>query len=274
MRGGSVVATNITKEYGATVVLDRLSLTVPPGARVGVVGPNGSGKSTLLRVLAGADEPSTGRVDRVGTVGYLPQETERRHGDTLLGHLARRAGVADAEARMERGDVDGVDEFLTLGGADLAARARKVCAQLGIAAPLDTELPTLSGGEAARVSLAALLLSRFNVLCLDEPTNDLDFDGLERLERFVGGLRGSLVVVSHDRAFLDRAVTRIVEVDEWTAGLVEVAGGWSDYEVAREQARAAQHRRFEETQERRRELEALVRERQANAQGGAALGKR
>ena len=90
MRGGSVVATNITKEYGATVVLDRVSLTVPPGARIGVVGPNGSGKSTLLRVLAGVDEPSAGRVERIGTVGYLPQEPERRQGETLLGFLARR----------------------------------------------------------------------------------------------------------------------------------------------------------------------------------------
>ena len=189
MRGGSVVATNITKEYGATVVLDRVSLTVPPGARIGVVGPNGSGKSTLLRVLAGVDEPSAGRVERIGTVGYLPQEPERRRGETLLGFLARRTGVAEAEARMERGDLDAVDEFLALGGGDLEPRARKVCAQLGIDVPLDAELPTLSGGEAARVSLAALLLSRFDVLCLDEPTNDLDFDGLERLERFVRALR-------------------------------------------------------------------------------------
>src|SRR3954468_22303220 len=126
MRGGSIVATNITKEYGATVVLDRVSLTVPPSARIGVVGPNGSGKSTLLRVLAGADEPSAGRVDRVGTVGYLPQEPERRDDETLLGYLARRTGVAEAEARMERGEHDSVEDFLTLGGADLERRARKV----------------------------------------------------------------------------------------------------------------------------------------------------
>ena len=87
MRGVTLVAEDITKEYGSTLVLDGLSLTVPPGARIGVVGPNGSGKSTLLRVLAGIDEPSSGTVTRAGTVGYLPQEPERRHGETLLDFL-------------------------------------------------------------------------------------------------------------------------------------------------------------------------------------------
>src|SRR5438105_2095272 len=211
MRGVTLVAENITKEYGSTFVLDGLSLTVPPGARIGVVGPNGSGKSTLLRVLAGIDEPSSGTVTRTGTVGYLPQEPERRHGETLLDFLARRTGVA----------------------ADLERRARKVCLQLEVGVPLDAELPTLSGGEAARISLAALLLARFDVLCLDEPTNDLDFPGLERVERFVADLRGSLVVVSHDRAFLDRTVTRIVELEEGSGSLREWPGGSSDDAVAR-----------------------------------------
>src|SRR6516225_920831 len=160
MRGGTIVATDISKEFGATLVLHRVSLTVPPGARIGVVGPNGPGKWTLLRVLAGVEELSSGRVERTGTVGYLPQEPERRRGETLLGYLARRTGVAEAEARMERGDLDAVDDFVALGGGDLEPRARKVCARLGFSVPIDAELPTLSGGEAARVSLAALLLSR------------------------------------------------------------------------------------------------------------------
>src|SRR4051794_17359725 len=274
MRGGSIVATNITVDYGATVVLNRLSLTVPPGARVGVVGPNGSGKSTLLRVLAGADEPSTGRVDRVGTVGYLPQETERRHGDTLLGHLARRAGVADAEARMERGDVDGVDEFLTLGGADLEPRARKVCAQLGIAVPLDAELPTLSGGEAARVSLAALLLSRFDVLCLDEPTNDLDFDGLERLELFVQHFAGPIVLVSHDRAFLDRTVTRIFAFEPETRRVAEFTGTYAEFEAERQRALRRQQAAYADFVDERGRFEDLLGVRREQARHGLNLGRR
>ncbi len=212
MRGGTLVAHDITKEFGALTVLDGLSLTVPPGARIGVVGPNGSGKSTLLRVLAGAEEPDGGSVERHGTVGYLPQEPERRAGETLLEFLARRTGVAAAAERMDAlaaalergGSVEeysaALELFLALGGDDLEARARGVCAELGLTLPLDRPLPTLSGGEAARVSLAALLLARFDVLCLDEPTNDLDFAGLERLEQFVAGFRGALVVVSHTTA--------------------------------------------------------------------------
>src|SRR5947207_13375978 len=134
MPGGMLVAENITKEFGATTVLDGLSLTVPPGARLGVVGPNGSGKSTLLRVLAGVEEPDGGTVDRQGTVGYLPQEPEHRDGDTLLDFVARRTGVAgaasDLDALAERlsgcqslGLVqehsDALDRFLALGGDDL-----------------------------------------------------------------------------------------------------------------------------------------------------------
>src|SRR5947208_17012982 len=101
MRGGTLVATNITVEYGTTVVLDGLSLTVPPAARIGVVGRNGSGKSTLLRVLADVAEPTSGRVERTGTVAYLPQEAERASGETLVHFLARRTGVATAAARMD-----------------------------------------------------------------------------------------------------------------------------------------------------------------------------
>src|SRR6266545_5321952 len=153
MRGVTLVAKNITKESGATVVLDGLSLTVPPGARIGVVGPNGSSKSTLLRVLAGIDEPTSGKVTCTGTAGYLPQEPERREGETLLEFLARRTGVAAAAARMDAlaaelpsgkvslGLVEAYDEalqrFLALGGGDLEARARGVCAELGLGLALD-----------------------------------------------------------------------------------------------------------------------------------------
>ena len=274
MRGGAIVATNITKEYGATVVLDRVSLTIPPGARIGVVGPNGSGKSTLLRVLSGADEPSAGRVERVGTVCYLPQEPERRDGETLLGYLARRTGVADAEARMEQGDHDAVDDFLTLGGADLERRARKVCAQLGLDISLDAELPTLSGGEAARVSLGALLLSRYDVLCLDEPTNDLDFDGLERLERFVERFAGPIVLVSHDRAFLDRTVTRIVAFEAETRRIAEFAGTHEEFEAERLRSLDRQQAAYADFADERARFGDLLGARREQARHGLNLGRR
>jgi ATPase subunit of ABC transporter with duplicated ATPase domains len=274
MRGGTIVASHITKEYGATAVLDDVSLTVSEHARIGVVGPNGTGKSTLLRVLAGVDEPSSGDVERMGSVGYLPQEPERRRGETLLGYLARRTGVAAAEARMERGDLDAVDEYVALGGADLERRARKVCAQLGIAVPLDAELPTLSGGEAARVSLAGLLLSRYDVLCLDEPTNDLDFDGLDRLERFVQGFAGPIVLVSHDRAFLDRTVNRIVAFEAETRKVVEFAGTYGEFEAERLRTARRQHAAYADFVDERSRFETLLGTRREQARHGLNLGRR
>ncbi|HYA08924.1 MAG TPA: ATP-binding cassette domain-containing protein, partial [Gaiellaceae bacterium] len=138
-----------------------------------------------------------------------------------------------------------LDRFLALGGPELESRARAVCAELGLPVGFDRSMTGLSGGERARAALAAILLSRFDVLLLDEPTNDLDFAGLARLETFVQAFDGSIVVVSHDRAFLDRTVTRIVELDVWTRGAREYAGGWSEYEAERARRRARQYERWE-----------------------------
>ncbi len=269
----------VVRSFGARTVLDHVDLSLGPRSRLGLVGPNGAGKSTLLRLLAGLDEPDEGRVERTPaplTVGYLPQEHDRRAGETLLSYLARRTGVAEAEADVERHTAAwspepyaaALERFLALGGADLEARARAVCADLGLSVSLDQETTTLSGGEAARAGLAAILLSRFDILLLDEPTNDLDFDGLDRLERFVDGFAGGLAVVSHDRVFLDRTVTRIAEIDPWTGRVHEHAGGWSDFAAARELARERQYAAFADAQERRREVEALLHARRNQARAG------
>jgi ATPase subunit of ABC transporter with duplicated ATPase domains len=276
----------VVKSFGAHTVLDRVDLTVGPTSRLGLVGRNGSGKSTLLRLLAGLEEPDEGLIERSPatlTVGYLPQEHDRRPGEALAGYLARRAGVAAAQADVERhattwdGDAyaAALERFIVLGGGDFEARARTVCSDLGLAVPLQQETATLSGGEAARAGLAAILLSRFDLLLLDEPTNDLDFEGLERLERFLAGFLGGVVLVSHDRAFLDRTVTRIAEIDPWTATVREFAGGWSEYEVRRNEARRAAYAAFEEAQERRRELSDLLARRRNEARTlGAGLGEK
>jgi ATPase subunit of ABC transporter with duplicated ATPase domains len=269
----------VVRSFGARTVLDHVDLTLGPRSRLGLVGPNGAGKSTLLRLLGGLDEPDEGRVERTPallTVGYLPQEHDRRAGETLISYLARRTGVAEAEADVERHAAAwspepyaaALERFLALGGADLEPRARSTCAELGLSVSLDQQTSTLSGGEAARAGLAAILLSRFDILLLDEPTNDLDFDGLDRLERFVDGFGGGLAVVSHDRVFLDRTVTRIAEIDPWTGRVHEHAGGWTDFAAARELARERQYAAFADAQERRREVEALLHARRNQARGG------
>ena len=281
---------NVTKALGARAVLAGVRLSVDEKSRIGVVGPNGVGKSTLLRLLAGLESADTGSVRRSPPdlrVGYLPQELDARDGETLLAYLARRTGVQAAESRLDElaarlGDEpelstaysEALDRFLALGGHDLQSRAASVCAELGLPERLEQPVVSLSGGQTARARLAALLLSRFDVFCLDEPTNDLDFGGLDRLERFATGVRAGVVLVSHDRAFLDRTVNRIVEIEEASGRVREWAGGWSEYEAARDRARSAAYRHFEAVHERRTELEALLNERRGQARSGATLAKR
>src|SRR4051795_5362398 len=242
---GTLIARDVRKAYGAGTILAGVSVTVAPGDVLGVVGPNGAGKSTLLRLLAGVDQPDpgAGRLT-AGAAGSLPQEPDRAPGETLQHYLARRTGVAQADAEVHAAAADMASEvlgaadryahafeaWLELGGADLEPRAESVLRDLGLdPGLLDPEPAALSGGQAARASLAAILLSRFDVLLLDEPTNDLDFDGLARLERFVAERPGGAVIVSHDRAFLDHTVTRVLEIDEIKHTAAEYGGGWQGY---------------------------------------------
>jgi len=169
--------------------------------------------------------------------------------------------VQEATSALAAGEPDAADAYhdafeswLGLGGADFEPRAETVLRDLGLDVGL-LDLPTaaLSGGQAARASLAAILLSRFDVLLLDEPTNDLDFDGLARLERFVAERPGGAVIVSHDRAFLERTVTRVLEIDEIAHTAVEYGGGWAGYlELRATAARHAEERYEEYTTERGR----------------------
>ena len=258
-------ADHVSRHHGAQTVLDDVTLTVGPESRLGVVGPNGIGKSTLLRILAGLEEPDGGSVRRTPattTVGWLPQEPDARAGETLRAYLARRTGVAEAERDLDRltaamaedpSQIDAysqaLEQFLALGGDDFEARAMTVLAEVGVPADrVDVAVGALSGGQAARAALAAILLSRVDVLLLDEPTNNLDFAGLELLERFVEGAPGAVVTVSHDRAFLDRCATRMVEITEAHHRAVEYAGGWTDYLAAKALGRSQQTDAFERYQ--------------------------
>jgi ATPase subunit of ABC transporter with duplicated ATPase domains len=285
-------ARRISKSYGTSVVLTEVDVTVGPRSRLGLVGPNGIGKSTLLRILADLEQPDEGVVERSPRtleVGWLPQEVEAHDGETLRRYLARRTGVAAAEDELEHWTsllatdptdaiepyTEALERFMVLGGDDLDARAGEVCADVGLPADrLDVPMTDLSGGQQARAALAAILLSRFDVFLLDEPTNNLDFAGLDRLERFLDGLPGGVIVVSHDRAFLDRTVTRVLELQEESHRAVEYAGGWSDYVEQREVARSQQYEAFDRFKAEKNRLTDRIKEQRQWAVSGVNKEKK
>ncbi|MGW2013288.1 ABC-F family ATP-binding cassette domain-containing protein [Streptomyces sp. NPDC001927] len=268
----TLVAKDLAAGHGERSLFAGLDLVVAPGDVIGLVGVNGAGKSTLLRLLAGLDTPEEGELKLSppsATVGHLPQEPERREGETVREFLARRTGVAAAQTAMDeatQGLVDGapgaddayavsLERWLGLGGADLDERAEEVAESLGLTVGLDQPMTSLSGGQAARAGLASLLLSRYDVFLLDEPTNDLDLDGLERLESFVQGLRAGTVVISHDREFLTRTVTKVLELDLAQQQITLYGGGYQAYLEERDTARRHAREEYEEFADKKAALE-------------------
>ena len=287
----TLVARGLAAAHGDRTLFADLDLVVAPGDVIGLVGANGAGKSTLLRVLAGlaASDACTVTVSpREATIGYLPQEPDRRQGETVSQFLARRTGVTAADAAMQASadalaggaaDADedyaqALDRWLALGGADLDERADAVAAGLGLQVDLDHEMTALSGGQAARAGLASLLLSRYDVFLLDEPTNDLDLDGLAQLESFVRGLRAGTVLVSHDREFLTRTVTQVVELDLAQQQVRSYGGGYAAYLTEREVARRHAREDYDEYAETRSGLEERARSQRAWMEKGVKNARR
>ena len=290
----TLVAKNLAGGFAHRTLFEGLDLTVGPGDVVGVVGVNGAGKSTLLRILAGDVEPLDGTVSLAPAdafVGWLPQEHQRVPGETVAGYIARRSGCAAATQAMEAAAVvladpgtaatgddpaeaysAALDHWLATGAADLDERLPAVLADLGldrdVVAPQSTLMTALSGGQAARVGLAALMLSRFDIVLLDEPTNDLDLDGLARLEDFVRDLRGGVVLVSHDREFLARSVTRVLELDLAQNTTTVFGGGYDSYLEEREVARRHRRDEYDEFADKKADLVARARtQREWSSQG-------
>lgn len=289
----TLVAHGLAGGHGHRVLFDGLDLTVAPGDVIGVVGANGAGKTTLLRLLAGADRPLEGTVTLSPTgafVGWLPQEHERVPGESIAAYIARRTGCAQASADLDAaavalgeeapaGGADpadvysaALDRWMASGAADLEERIPQVLADLGLPFDADaaqtTMMTSLSGGQAARVGLAALLLSRFDLVLLDEPTNDLDLAGLERLEAFVHGLRGGAVIISHDREFLARCVTEVLELDLVQHSNRLYGGGYEAYLAERETVRRHAREQYEEFAATKADLVARARtQREWSSQG-------
>jgi len=281
----TLVAKDLAGGHGHRTLFEGLDLTVAPGDVVGVVGANGAGKTTLLRILAGDLEPHGGTVNTAPSdafVGWVPQEHERVPGETVAAYVGRRTGATGATTAMETAaealgsEQHGVDDayavafdrWLASGAADLDERIAPMLADLGLDVGADALMTSLSGGQVARAALAALLLSRFDVVLLDEPTNDLDLAGLERLETFVRGLRSGVVLVSHDREFLSRCVTRIVELDLAQHQVSVYDGGYDAFLEERAVARRHAREAYEEFADKKADLVSRARtQREWSSQG-------
>jgi len=259
----------LRKDFGAASILSNISFTITDGEHVGLIGPNGAGKSTLLRIIVGQERPDAGGVALApgAAIGYLAQAFDEGLGETvgavaaaaqaalsaaeadLLRASEALAAAADLGAAMARYDA-ALARFEALGGYERETRASAVLQGLGLGGvAADTPVATLSGGQKTRLGLATLLLREPDLLLLDEPTNHLDVEALEWLEGFVQGYPRAALVVSHDRAFLDRTVTRTLHLDPESHTLSSYAGGYSDFAAARERERASQAAAYKDQQE-------------------------
>ncbi len=283
----NLVTKNLSGGHAHRTLFASLGLTVAPGDVVGVVGANGAGKTTLLRILAGDLEPLDGTVSMApgnAFVGWLPQDPERIDGETVRQSIARRTGAAAATSAMQQAAealgaddhasavddayAESFDRWMASGAPDLDDRLAEMLADLGLDVGPDALMTSLSGGQAARAALASLMLSRFDLVMLDEPTNDLDLAGLERLETFVRELRSGVVLVSHDREFLSRVVTRVVELDLAQNQVSVYDGGYDAFLQERAIARRHARETYEEFAGKKADLEGRVRtQREWSSQG-------
>lgn len=270
MSDASVVCSNLSFTWpDDTPVFQDLSFAVAPG-RTGLVAPNGTGKSTLLKLIAGELRPGSGSVSVSSTLGYLPQ-TLPLTGDLTVAEVLDVAAVIQAIDAVESGDVD-EKHFTTIGDDwDIEERTRAQLDRLGLAdLTLDRSLSTLSGGQVISLGLAAQLLKRPDVLLLDEPTNNLDSDARHKLYDVLGDFTGCLLLVSHDRALLDR-MERIAELD---GGELRFYGGnFTEYEEAvRAEQEVAEKNVRNAEQELKREKREMqqARERAERRQSNAA----
>jgi ATP-binding cassette subfamily F protein 3 len=249
---------NLQKSYGIATVLANVSFVVNDGEHVGLVSPNGTGKSTLLRCIVGEETPDAGSITRVpqhATIGYLPQAfasaDDQTVGAVIAGaqaawHAAMQAMQHAAESMANAADMDAamaaydaaLTRFEALGGYAREARAAAVLDGLGLGdVDRSTPVAQLSGGQKTRLGLATLLLGEPDLLLLDEPTNHLDVEALEWLEGFVRAYPGAALIVSHDRAFLDATVERILYLDPKTRMVTSYTGNYSDFAAARQHER-------------------------------------
>jgi len=273
-----IAFSDVSKQYGKQILFIDAGFQLNPGEKVGLVGPNGSGKSTIFRMIMGEEHPDDGTVSmpKKLTVGYFRQEVDEMAGRSVLEEAIKGSGrlgdlhheLMDLEhALSDPGQADQLEQILERfghvqeeyqhqGGYELEARARACLSGLGFEDDqVDGDVGALSGGWKMRVSMAKVLLGKFDVLLLDEPTNHLDIESILWLEAFLKSVSSTLLMTSHDRDFMNRIVTKVIEIDG--GDIVTYSGDYDFYlrereareanqeaAYARQQAKLAKEQRF------------------------------
>lgn len=269
-----ITVKNLGFEYGNREVFSGVSFTAQEAEKVGIVGPNGSGKSTLLRVISGELQPSTGQVIAPGVeIGYMPQQLDDWVEYRVDEFLKKVTGYADAYAELDETSKklgnDYSDQTMLLYqnalerveklGGDFETRVEGALRRAGIAdIDIETLVGELSGGQRTKLAMAATFATSQDVVLLDEPTNNLDSQGIVVLERFIREAKTSFIIVSHDRRFLRHSVTKIIELLGGDEGVQTYGMGYEEYVEAREAAREAAFRRYEEHQNEVRRLRGMA----------------
>ncbi|MGA3122475.1 MAG: ABC-F family ATP-binding cassette domain-containing protein [Polyangiaceae bacterium] len=286
---------SIGKQHGRQILFLDASMSVFRGDKVGLVGPNGSGKSTIFKMIVQEEHPDSGQVvvDRTAAVGYFSQDVGDMRGRSVLEETMAGAGdvsdaarelhalehaMADPERASEIDDLverfgHAQSRFDDLGGYALESRAREILAGLGFRDEVvEEDVGNLSGGWKMRVALARILLMKPDALLLDEPTNHLDIESILWLEQFLRNFEGALVMTSHDREFLNRLVTKIVEIDG--GEMTTYSGNYDFYERQREIAAAQQEAQYARQQAMLAKEKAFIEKFKARASHAAQVQSR
>lgn len=282
-------ANKISYETGGHTIFNDVSFAINRGDKIGLVGKNGVGKTTLLNVLAGKLEPTDGEVNRNGyEIGVLPQDLREWLDETVYGFIEQVTGISEVKEDFESSCKnletssdekalliysDALNRYERLDAGNFDINLEKALAMAGIR-DIDVykEVGHFSGGQKTRIALAALFASRYDVVLLDEPTNNLDMQGVVVLEKFIGSSNAAFMMISHDRRFLRNATSRIIELIGGDEGIVQYGLGYDEYVAARKAAREAAIKRYERYQLEKKRLGRAASA--ANARASAAASRR
>ena len=280
---------DVSKSYNGKDVLNNISFSLDEGEKAGIIGLNGIGKTTLLKIIAGDEKPDSGKIirDKNSLVGYFKQEFKISEEDRdIISFIKNFIGIDVIEKQMNEAEkamgtdeskiqefCDLQEEYMRLDGYNIDYKLDQILSGLGLDNTIKKKkISELSGGQKEKVMLTAVLLKGTDLLLLDEPTNNLDIKSMNWLEKYLKNNNSPMLIVSHDRKFLDDVVTKVMEIDFYTRNMKEYPGNYSEYKKFKEDEQNAEIRKYNEQQEKIGELRKSITQKKEWAQRGNKQG--